>query len=56
MLYGISAVFDQMLFSNDVVFDALDFALDLGALDPGALDSAGAKPLRRTPDRPSSTR
>ena len=34
MLYGISAVFDQMPFSNDAVFDALDLALDWG-LGPG---------------------
>jgi hypothetical protein len=42
MLYGISAVFDQMPVSNDAVLDALGIA--------------GAKPPQRVPDRPSSTR
>jgi hypothetical protein len=41
MLYGISAVFDQMVSSNDAVLDALDVGTRLPAL---------------TPDTPSSTR
>jgi hypothetical protein len=55
MLYGISAVFNQMPFLNDAVSDDFNFALDV-ALDLGALDVAGAKPPRQTPERQSSTR
>jgi hypothetical protein len=43
MLYGIIAVFDQMPFSNDNVWNAVD-------------DVACAQPPTRTPDRPLSTR
>jgi hypothetical protein len=43
MLYGIIAVFDQMPFSNDAVWNAVD-------------DAACAQPPTRTPDRPLSTR
>jgi hypothetical protein len=42
MLYGIIAVFDQMPFSNDAVWNAVD--------------AACAQPPTRTPDRPLSTR
>jgi len=51
MHYGISAIFNQMPFSNDAVSDDSDFALDLEGLDV-----AGAKPPRQTPERSSSTR
>jgi hypothetical protein len=48
MLYGIIAVFDQMPFSNDVVWnDDVWNAVD---------DVACARPPKRTPDRPLSTR
>ena len=43
MLYGIIAVFDQMAFSNDGVWNVVD-------------DVAYARPPTRTPDRPLSTR
>jgi len=46
MLYGISAVFDQLPFSNDAVLDALD----VDAHD------VGTRPPALAPDTPSSTR
>jgi hypothetical protein len=46
MLYGISAVLDQLPFSNDAVLDALD----VDAQD------AGTRPPALAPDNPSSTR
>ncbi len=55
MLYGISALFKQVPFSNDGVSDDFNFALDV-AFDLGAFDVAGAKPPRQTPERQSSRR
>jgi hypothetical protein len=46
MLYGISAVFNQLPFSNDAVPDALD---------PDALDRS-TRPPALAPDTASSTR
>jgi len=46
MLYGISAIFDQILFSNDAVLDALD----VGTRD------VGTRPPALAPDTPLSTR
>ena len=51
MLYGISAVFDQLPFSNDAVLDALD----VDAHDVDAHD-VGTRPPALAPDTPSSTR
>jgi hypothetical protein len=48
MLYGIIAVFDQMPFSNNDVWNADVW----NAVD----DVACAQPPTRTPDRPLSTR
>ena len=47
MLYGISAVFDPVPFSNYAVFHCLDF---------DCLDIIGSRPPARAPDRPLSMR
>jgi len=47
MLYRIIAIFDQMPFANDAVWNASDW---------NASDAACAQPPTRAPDNPSSTR
>jgi hypothetical protein len=57
MLYGIIAVVDQILISNDAGLKALDLdAFDFFGLDFVAPDAARERPRARAPDTPSSTR
>ncbi len=56
MLYGISAVFDQMHFSTDAVLDALDVSTcDTGTRDIAPPNNGTWLPAQ-APDTPSSTR